>query len=69
MASPLAELYRRTFQVAFTEDSSVVCIATRLASGERQPMTLVDTYTVAGKPEEHLLDWVRKNIDTALTGS
>jgi mediator of RNA polymerase II transcription subunit 17, fungi type len=62
----IAEPVCRSFQVAFAEDSSVVCTATRLESAERQPVMLVDTYTVAGNPGESLLDWVRKNIDATL---
>lgn len=54
--------------MAFAEDSSVVCTATKLESAERQLETLVDTYTVAAKPEEGLLDWIRRNIDAALSG-
>ena len=57
----------RNFQVTFADDSGVVCTMTKLESAERQPLTTIDTYSVAIKLDESLLDWVRGNIDTALT--
>ncbi|GJE87473.1 hypothetical protein PsYK624_035560 [Phanerochaete sordida] len=53
-----------TFQVTFTEDSSVVCTATTIASSTAPAM---DRYTVATKPETTLLDWVRRTVDAALS--
>lgn len=53
-----------TFQVAFTETSAVVCTATTIASNGAAK---VDRYSVAGKPEGSLMDWVRRTVDAALS--